>query len=182
MIEDSEILELYNKDSKDEAFNHIVRKYSERLYWHIRELCGSHDDAYDLLQTTFIKVWNALPTFRNDCKLYTWIWRIATNETLTFLRRKKIISFLSLQNYSTYLQEKMEDEPYFDGDKLQLLLNKAIITLPPRQRAVFSLRYFQEMKYDEISEIMGISVGALKASYHHAYNKIKTILQDEWDN
>ena len=142
MIEDSEILELYNKDSKDEAFNHIVRKYSERLYWHIRELCGSHDDADDLLQTTFIKVWNALPTFRNDCKLYTWIWRIATNETLTFLRRKKIISFLSLQNYSTYLQEKMEDEPYFDGDKLQLLLN----------------------------------------SYHHAYNKIKTILQDEWDN
>lgn len=182
MIEDSEILELYNKDSKDEAFNHIVRKYSERLYWHIRELCGSHDDADDLLQTTFIKVWNALPTFRNDCKLYTWIWRIATNETLTFLRRKKIIFFLSLQNYSTYLQEKMEDEPYFDGDKLQLLLNKAIIALPPRQRAVFSLRYFQEMKYEEISEIMGISVGALKTSYHHAYNKIKTILQDEWDN
>ena len=182
MIEDTEILELYNNGAKDEAFNLIVRKYSQRLYWHIRELCGSHDDADDLLQTTLIKVWKGLDGFRSDSKLYTWIWRIATNETLTFLKRQKFLSLLAFKNYDTYLMEHVESEPYFNGNKLQLLFDKAILSLPAKQRAVFSLRYFQEMKYEEMSKILDTSVGALKASYHHAYTKVKEIIENEWDN
>lgn len=181
MIEDNQILALYKQGETQQAFNHLVRKYSDRLYWHIRELCGSHDDANDLLQITFIKAWQGIDEFRNDSKIYTWLYRIATNQALTFLRRKKLIAFISLSNYDAYLENKIEQEPYFNGDKLQVLLHKAIISLPDKQRAVFSLRYFQNMKYEEMSEIMGTSVGALKASYHHAYEKVKKAIEREWE-
>ena len=178
-MEDREILEIYRTEGKQEfAFNLIVQKYSERLYWHIRKLTCSHEDSNDLLQSSLIKIWQHLPDFREESKLYTWIYRIATNETLTFLKRKRITAMLSLSSYDTILANKLQSDPSFNGDKLQMALHKAILSLPDKQRAVFNLRYFQEMKYEDMSEILDTSVGALKASYHHAYNKIKSQLQE----
>jgi RNA polymerase sigma-70 factor (ECF subfamily) len=182
MSEDKDIIEIYRQEGREEyAFNLLVRKYSERLYWHIRKLTCSHDDANDLLQATLVKVWQNLPTFREESKLYTWLYRIATNETLTFLKKKRLASFLSLSDYDSILENKLQSDKYFNGDKLQLALHRAIIKLPDKQRAVFNLRYFQQMKYEDISEIMNTSVGALKASYHHAYQKIKTQLENEFE-
>ena len=173
-IEDKEILNLYREEGKQEfAFNLLVQKYSERLYWHIRKLTCSHEDSNDILQGALVKIWEHLPSFREESKLYTWIYRIATNETLTFLKKKRVTAFLSLSNYDTTLAGKLQSDPSFNGDKLQMALHKAILRLPDKQRAVFSLRYFDEMKYEEISEITDTTVGALKASYHHAYNKVK---------
>ncbi len=178
-MEDKKILEIYRDEGKQEfAFNLLVQKYSERLYWHIRKLTCSHEDTNDILQSSLMKIWEHLPDFREESKLYTWIYRIATNETLTFLKKKRISAMLSLSNYNTTLANNLQSDPSFNGDKLQMALHKAILHLPDKQRAVFNLRYFQEMKYEEISEIMGTSVGALKASYHHAYTKIKSELQD----
>ncbi len=182
MTEDKDILDIYKQEGKQEyAFNLLVRKYSERLYWHIRKLTCDHDDANDLLQTTLVKVWQHLPDFREDSKLYTWLYRIATNETLTFLKKKRLGSFLSLSSYDKVLENKLQSDKYFNGDKLQLALQREIIKLPDKQKAVFTLRYFQQMKYEEISEILDTSVGALKASYHHAYHKIKTALENEFE-
>lgn len=179
MLEDKEILEIYKQEGNREyAFNLLVRKYSERLYWHIRKLTCCHEDANDLLQTTLVKVWKNLPEFREESKLYTWLYRIATNETLTFLKKKRITSFLSLTDYSTVLENKLQTDKYFNGDRLQTAFYKAILKLPDKQRAVFNLRYFQELKYEEIAQILGTSVGALKASYHHAYKKIKQNLEE----
>lgn len=181
-MEDKEILNIYKEEGRQEhAFNLLVRKYSERLYWHIRKLTCSHDDANDLLQTTFLKAWKNLPEFREESKLYTWLYRIATNETLTFLKRKRITTLISLSSYEAVLENKLKSDKSFNGDQLQYALHKAIIRLPDKQRAVFNLRYFQEMKYEEISEIMNTSVGALKASYHHAYQKIKNELQETFN-
>ncbi|MEG0519411.1 MAG: RNA polymerase sigma factor [Bacteroidales bacterium] len=181
-MEDKEILIIYKEEGKQEyAFNLLVRKYSERLYWHIRKLTCSHDDANDLLQTTLVKVWRYLPDFREEAKLYTWLYRIATNETLTFLKKKRLTAFLSLSSYDAVLENKLRSDIGFNGDKLQMALQRAILKLPDKQRAVFSLRYFQELKYEEMSEILNTSVGALKASYHHAYQKIKTELEETFD-
>ena len=177
-MEDKKILELYKEEGKQEfAFNLLVEKYSERLYWHIRKLTCSHEDANDLLQSSLVKIWENLPNFREEAKLYTWIYRIATNETLTFLKKRRLAAMLSLSNYSTALENKLQSDPSFNGDKLQLALHKAILRLPDKQRAVFNLRYFQEMKYEEISEILNTSTGALKASYHHAVKKIEAFLE-----
>lgn len=182
MLDDKDIIELFRQEGQREyAFNLLVRKYSERLYWHIRKLTGSHDDANDLLQVTLIKIWEHLPEFREKSKLYTWIYRIATNETLTFLKRKRIGAFFSLSSYDRILENKLQSDQYFNGDKLQYALQREIMKLPDKQRAVFTLRYFQELKYEEISEILDTSVGALKASYHHAYQKIRTALQNEFE-
>lgn len=182
MLDDKDIIELFRQEGQREyAFNLLVRKYSERLYWHIRKLTGSHDDANDLLQVTLIKIWEHLPEFREESKLYTWIYRIATNETLTFLKRKRIGAFFSLSSYDRILENKLQSDQYFNGDKLQYALQREIMNLPDKQRAVFTLRYFQELKYEEISEILDTSVGALKASYHHAYQKIRTALQNEFE-
>ena len=177
-MEDKEILRIYKEEGKHEfAFNLLVDKYSERLYWHIRKLTCSHEDTNDLLQTSLVKIWEHLPDFREESKLFTWIYRIATNETLTFLKKKRLGSILSLNSYDTVLANKLQSDPSFNGDKLQMALHKAILRLPDKQRAVFNLRYFQELKYEEISDILETSVGALKASYHHAYNKIKKELE-----
>ena len=182
MLDDKDIIELYRQEGKKEyAFNLLVRKYSERLYWHIRKLTCSHDDANDLLQSTLIKVWEHLPDFREESKLYTWLYRIATNETLSFLKRKRLGSILSLSSYEKILENKLQADQHFNGDQLQYALQREIIKLPDKQRAVFTLRYFQELKYEEISEIMDTSVGALKASYHHAYQKIKTALESQFE-
>ena len=170
---DSEIIRLYESGRQEEAFNSIVDAYSERLYWHVRRFLCSHEDTNDLLQDIFIKIWTALPGFRGDSQLFTWLYRIATNEVLNYLRKQKFKAMVSLDSASEILRRKIDDDPYFNGDKLQRELHKAIQKLPEKQRLVFNLRYFDEMKYEDISEITDTSVGALKASYHHAYNKIK---------
>ena len=176
-MKDREIIELYSCGRHEEAFRGITDAYTERLYWHVRRFVCSHDDTNDLLQDIFIKIWTALPSFRGDSGLYTWIYRIATNEVLNHLRRQKVKSLLSFESVSASLEKKIDEDIYFNGNELQRELHKAIQRLPQKQRIVFSLRYFDELKYEEISEITGTSIGALKASYHHAYNKIKEELQ-----
>ena len=179
-VSDERIIELYSCGMQEEAFRGIVDAYTERLYWHIRRFLCSHEDSNDLLQDIFIKIWSALPTFRGESKLYTWLYRIATNEVLNYLRKQKFKALISFDNASAMLERKIDDDIYFNGDQLQRELHKAIQRLPEKQRIVFSLRYFDEMKYEDISEITGTSVGALKASYHHAYNKIKEELQKKF--
>ena len=176
-MKDREIIELYSCGRHEEAFRGITDAYTERLYWHVRRFVCSHDDTNDLLQDIFIKIWTALPSFRGDSGLYTWIYRIATNGVLNHLRRQKVKSLLSFESISASLEKKIDEDIYFNGNELQRELHKAIQRLPQKQRIVFSLRYFDELKYEEISEITGTSIGALKASYHHAYNKIKEELQ-----
>lgn len=175
---DREIIDLYRNGQQEQAFNHIVEAYTERLYWHVRRFLCSHDDTNDLLQDIFIKVWAALPSFRGEAQLYTWLYRIATNEVLNFLRRQKVRAMMSLDSVSNILSQKIDEDPYFNGDEIQRVLHKAMNKLPEKQRIVFSLRYFDEMKYEDISEITGTSTGALKASYHHAYNKIKKDIEE----
>lgn len=174
---DSEIIQLYECGRREEAFNGIVETYTERLYWHVRRFLCSHDDTDDLLQDIMIKIWTALPSFRGESKLYTWIYRIATNEVLNHLRKQRFKALVSLDSATSILERKIDDDAYFNGDEMQRELHKAIQRLPEKQRVVFNLRYFEEMKYDEISEITGTSVGALKASYHHAYGKVKADLE-----
>ena len=182
-LEDKKILELYRTEGKQEfAFNLLVEKYSERLYWHIRKLTCSHEDTNDLLQSSLVKIWENLPSFREESKLYTWIYRIATNQTLTFLKKKRLGAMLSLSSYDTILENKLQSDPSFNGDKLQMALHKAILHLPDKQRAVFNLRYFQELEYKDIAEILDTSVGSLKASYHHAYNKIKKEMEEQFND
>lgn len=177
---DERIIELYRCGEQEEAFRGIVDAYTEKLYWHIRRFLCSHEDSNDLLQDIFIKIWSALPTFRGESRLYTWLYRIATNEVLNYLRKQKLKAFISFDNVSAMLERKIDDDIYFNGDELQRELHKAIQKLPEKQRIVFSLRYFDEMKYEDISEITDTSVGALKASYHHAYNKIKEELRKKF--
>lgn len=176
---DKEIIALYNSGRHEQAFNHIVSKYTERLYWHIRRHLCCHEDTNDLLQDIFVKIWAALPSFRGESQLFTWIYRIATNEILNNLRKQKIKALISLESDSHLLERKIDEDPYFNGNNLQKELHKAIQRLPQKQRIVFNFRYFDELKYEEISEITGTSVGALKASYHHAYTKIKEELQEK---
>ena len=174
---DKEIIDLFLSGKQESAFNQIVNTYTERLYWHIRRFLCSHEDTNDLLQDIFIKVWAALPSFRRDAQLYTWVYRIATNEVLTHLRRQKIRAMISLDSATGILAKKIDEDPYFNGDKMQRELHKAMLKLPEKQRIVFSLRYFDEMKYEDMSQITGTSTGALKATYHIAYNKIRKELE-----
>ena len=172
-MEDKDILDIYKEGKKDYAFNLITRKYSERLYWHLRKLLNSHEDTNDILQDTLIKVWKNLPNYRGDSKIYTWMYRIATNEAITFLKRQQLKNKLLFKKIDNENADDIIADPTFSGDKAQADLQVAINALPPKQRAVFSLRYFDEMKYDDMVEILGGTTGSLKASYHHAYNKVK---------
>lgn len=160
-------------------FQEIVKQYSEPLYWHIRALVGSHEDTDDILQEVFIKVWKALPGFRGDSSVKTWVWRIATNEALSFLRKQQVRAALRFQSLDAEAERVIDDDPWFDGDAAQRVLAKAIAALPPKQRAVFCMRYFEELPYEEISGITGTSVGALKASYHQAAEKVKVLVTEE---
>jgi len=172
--EDLEILELIRtKDSGNYGFNLLVRKYQERLYHHIRRMVISHEDTDDLLQIVFIKAWQNIDGFRNESAIYTWLYRIATNECLTFLRKKKRRLFLPMENVERKLGSQLEADESFMGDEIQKKLLKAMSGLPEKQRAVFNLKYFEELKYEEIAAITGTSVGALKASYHLAVKKIE---------
>ena len=177
---EKEILALYRSGETQKAFNIIVEAYSERLYWHIRSLVCSHEDADDLVQDVFVKIWAGLPSFRAEAQLSTWLYRIATNEALNFLNKQKVRAALSFERLSDNLERKIEDDPYFDGREAERLLQKAVQRLPQKQKAVFCMRYWQEMSYEEISEILGSSVGALKASYHFAAEKIKEELKEKF--
>ena len=178
MTNDHQILDsLKDPSTKEIAFKHLISKYKERLYWHIRKMVLNHDDADDVLQNTFIKIWNGLDSFRAESSLFTWLYRIATNESITFLNQQKRKSMTSLRDENEYLIENLESDTYFDGDEYQLILQKAIAKLPDKQRLVFNMKYFDEIKYEEMSEILETSVGALKASYHHAVKKIEEYLK-----
>ncbi len=171
---DEELLDLYAKDGQaDRAFQFIVHRYQEAIYWHIRRLVVSHDDANDIVQEVFIKVWKALPKFRKDSSLYTWMYRIATNEALSFLKKKKRRYLMPLVDMGKQLEETLEADAWYQGNEMERKLQKAILSLPEKQRAVFNLRYYDEMKYEDMAEILDTSVGALKASYHHAVKKIE---------
>jgi len=171
---DKELLMLFRKpESRTQAFNLIVEKYQESLYWHIRKLLLDHSDTDDTLQNTFLKVWTGLDNFREDSGLYTWLYRIATNESLSFLNHKKRWIFFPIGGIDKHRADSLEQDPYFNGDELQLNLQKALLTLPEKQRVVFNMKYFDEMKYEDMAEILETSVGALKASFHHAVKKIE---------
>ena len=160
------------------AMNEVIRLYSEPLYWQIRRLVQRHEDADDILQNTFIKAWMSIENFRGDAKLGTWLYKIALNESLTFLSKEQKRAEISLDNTESSIAEKIETDEWIDGDETSVLLRKAIATLPEKQRVVFNMRYFDEMKYEEISKILGTTVGALKASYHLATKKIEQFLND----
>jgi RNA polymerase sigma-70 factor (ECF subfamily) len=177
-MQDGQIIHLCNTGEFELAFNGIVDSYSERLYWHVRRFVCSHEDTNDLLQDIFINIWSSLPSFRGDAKIYTWLYCIATNETINYLRKIKRENAISIDEVGSVLATRIDEDPYFNGDALQRELHKAIQGLPEKQRLVFNMRYFDELKYEDIAEITGTSVGALKASYHHAYNKIKEALEN----
>lgn len=177
MIDEEKLLEeLRNPHTSRKAFAHLVSEYSERLYWQIRKMVLSHDDANDILQDVFIKAWSNVENFRGEAKFTTWLYRIAINESITFLNKKRIQNNVSIDDGDTFLLNVLESDTYFDGDMAQTQLQKAILTLPDKQRLVFQMKYFEEMKYEDMSDILGTSVGALKASYHHAVKKIEKIL------
>lgn len=160
-----------------EAFERIVKEYSEQLYWQIRRLVLSHDDANDILQNTFLKAWANIEYFRGDAKMSTWLYRIALNETLTFLNKQRAANPLSIDDTNNETLNRLESDTYFDGDETQKIFLKAVKELPEKQQIVFNLKYFKEMKYEDMSEILGTSIGALKASYHHAVKKIESFLE-----
>jgi len=177
---DDELLILFrNESSRHDAFNRMVARYKERLYWHIRKIVIMHEDADDVLQNTFIKVWKGLETFRGEAQLSTWMYRIATNESITFLNQKRSRQMMSLEDIEYQLSQSLHHDEYFSGDDLQEQLQQAILSLPEKQRIVFNMKYFDEMPYEEMSKILGTSIGALKASYHHAVKKIKAWFEVE---
>jgi len=194
-------------DELTHIFDSLVRKHGERLYWHVRGIVGSHDVAADVVQETYLKAWKALPSFRGDADMFTWLWRIATNEALNFVRRERLRSFFSLDavfagsgvshatnsgarsatgyatgygaNLAFNLSGDPADDPYFNGTQAQLKLERALRRLPPKQRSVFVMRYYEELPYEKIAQITGTSVGALKASYHLAQEKIKLYIEQD---
>jgi RNA polymerase sigma-70 factor (ECF subfamily) len=175
--DDSEILSLFREPStKEKGYTILVRKYQEKLYWHIRRMVVDHENANDVMQNVFIKVWKGLENFREDARLYTWLYRIATNESITFLEQEKKKSSVSYDDVSSALSEKLVADKDFDASKLEWKLQLAIQKLPEKQKIVFSLRYYDEMSYEEMSKVLETSEGALKASYHHAVKKIEDFI------
>lgn len=172
------IQSLKEPETREAAFNKLVKQYKERLYWHVRKIVLNHDDANDVIQNTFIKIFLNLDNFQENSTLFTWMYRIATNESLNFINTKASKMGLNSTEWMESKADNLEADTYFDGDKAALQLQKAISTLPEKQRLVFNMKYFDAMKYDTIADILDTSVGALKASYHHAVKKIKTQLDD----
>ncbi len=172
--DDNELLQQFRNDAtKERAFTAILKKYQEKLYWHIRRMVVEHEDANDVLQNMFVKAWKGLDNFREDSRLYTWLYRIATNESLTFLEQQKKRGTVSLSDEETGLSNRVKADTHFDGNKLEWKLQLAVQQLPEKQKAVFNLRYYDEMPYNEMSKVLETSEGALKASYHHAVKKIE---------
>ncbi|MBO0322400.1 RNA polymerase sigma factor [Muricauda sp. CAU 1633] len=178
IAEEALVHELKQKESQAKAFEVLVNTYKERLYWHIRRIVLDHDDADDVLQNTFIKVYKNIDGFKGESKLFSWMYRIATNESLTFLKQKSRKMGVSNEELKNRMVENLESDVYFEGDEIQLKLQKALATLPDKQKLVFTMKYFQEMKYQDISDVLETSVGALKTSYHLAVKKIETYLKE----
>lgn len=171
------VADLQNPKTAHKAFDTLVRSFGEQIYWQIRKMVADHEDANDLLQNCFIKAWKNIHNFRGDAKLTTWLYKIAVNESINFLNKERQRQGITAEDGDDFLLQKIESDPFFDGDSLQLELQKAILALPEKQRIVFNMRYYDEMKYEEMSEILGTSVGALKASYHHAVKKITAAIE-----
>ncbi|HNQ37381.1 MAG: sigma-70 family RNA polymerase sigma factor [Prolixibacteraceae bacterium] len=167
---------LRSEKERHAAFQELVTRYQERLYWHIRKIVLHHDDADDVLQNTFLKVWKNLGQFREESSLFTWLYRIATNESITFINARKRHTLVSMDDMSDTLKNRLEADDYYEGTAIQKKLQQAILTLPEKQRLVFNMRYFDEVPYQQMSEILDTSVGALKASYHHAARKVEDFL------
>ena len=177
---DDKLIEMFrDENSRSNAFNLITQKHQERLYWHIRRMVIIHEDADDVLQNTLVKAWKGLNKFKAESKLYTWLYRIATNESITFLNKKRKRFYIPIIDIEQELSESLESDEFFTGDEIQLKLQQAILRLPEKQRLVFNMKYYDELKYDEISAILDTSVGTLKASYHHAVKKIEKYLTKE---
>ncbi len=175
---DHELLEMFQEgDNPDYAFNLIVRKYQENVYWHVRRLVVTHEDANDIVQDVFIKAWKALSKFRGDAGLFTWLYRIATNEALSFLKKRKLRYFLPLNDVGKHLEDTLEAETYYEEEAIEKEIQKAILALPGKQRAVFNMRYYDNIRYEDMAKIFNTSEGALKASYHHAVKKIEKIIK-----
>lgn len=173
-LDDNELVyQFKNEATRDGAFTRIIKKYQEKLYWHVRRMVIEHEDANDVLQNMFIKVWRNLENFREDSQLYTWLYRIATNESLSFLEQKKKRAITSMNRGDFSLTEVIQAEKHFDASKIEWKLQLAIQELPEKQRVVFNLRYYDEMPYEEMSRVLETSEGALKASYHHAVKKVE---------
>ncbi len=179
-MEDSELLlKIRQPETRNFGFNMLVRKYQQRVYWLVRKMVIDHDDANDLTQDIFIKVHRAIDSFREDSQLFTWIYRIATNECLSYLNKRKRRFFLPIEDVGQQLISKLDSAAHINGDDIQLKLQKAILKLPDKQRLVFNLKYFEEMPYEEMAEVTKTSVGALKASFHHAVKKIENFLSED---
>lgn len=177
---DKVITELLRKpETKRQAFNLLVKEMSQSLYWQIRKLVLSHESANDVLQNTFMKTWEHLDQFKGDAKMSTWMHRIAINESYALLQRERMTAMSDFEDLEDICLQRMHSDPYFDGDEVETKLQAAIMSLPEKQRLVFNMKYYQEMKYEEISEILGTSVGALKASYHHAVKKVEAYMTAE---
>jgi len=177
-LEDKDILVQFgNINTRNSAFSELVKKYQERIYWQVRRIVIDHEDADDVVQEIFIKIYKNLENFREASQLFTWMYRIATNESLTFIKKKQRHHMQSIDDIQYDLVDKIQNGPYIDGDEIQKRLQEALLTLPDKQRLVFNMKYFENLKYDQIAEITGTSVGALKASYHLAVKKIENLLK-----
>ena len=179
-MEDRELLaKIRNPETRNYGFNMLVRTYQQKVYWLARKMVIDHDDADDVTQEVFIKVHKSIDSFREDSQLYTWLYRIATNECLTFIKKKRTRFFLPIGDVAGELAEKIESYPTTSGDEIQKKLQKALLTLPDKQRLVFNLKYYEDMPYEQMAEVTGTSQGALKASYHHAVKKIEEFLKND---
>ena len=175
-IEEEVIKQLRDPKLQRGAFEQVVNYYGEKSVERCVKMVLNHDDANDLLQNTFMKAWMNIDYFRGEAKLSTWLYKIAINECITFLNRQRSLNHVSIDDTDVFLLERLKGDVYFDGDAAQMKLQEAILTLPEKQRAVFCMKYFDDMKYEEMSEVFGTSVGALKASYHHAVKKVEEFL------
>lgn len=182
MSDDQILLLIQSEANRERGYRMLMQQYQERLYWHIRRMVVHHDDANDVIQNTFIKVFKSIHRFEGKSALYTWLYRIATNEAITYLNNRKKKVTADLDDADNNLENQLAADDYFDGDRAQMLLQKAVSRLPEKQRLVFQLRYFEEMAYQEISEVLDTSVGALKASYHHAVKKIESYFLEVGSN
>lgn len=180
MLEEEVLIErMKDPVTREASYRILISTHKERLYWHIRKIVLNHEDADDVLQNTFIKVFRHIDGFNGDSKLYSWMYRIATNESISFLNKKAKHLHVDMKTLQEQSVDKLKADVYFDGDEIQLKLQKAIISLPQKQQLVFNMKYFDDLKYEEMSEILDTSVGALKASYHHARKKIEQFLLNE---
>lgn len=175
------VKDLQDVQTKEQAFRILITEYKERLYWHIRKIVISHDDTDDVLQNTFIKIFRSIDNFKKESKLYSWMYRIATNEAITFINKRAKERNIDITEMQQQLVSNLESDDWFSGDEIQVILQKAIATLPQKQQLVFNMKYFDNMKYAEISEVLETSIGGLKASYHHAVKKIEEYIKENAD-